>query len=124
MFAANIRKIKGGKNINDKYSFINRYIYVLLDPRQNIKIAYVGQSKDVERRYKEHLRSNSENKEKNKWISELKEIGLKPIVKVEKMICTSQFIAFTDEMEVTIKYRDLGYEILSVRKEKINNIYY
>lgn len=109
--------------MNSKYDFINRYIYSLLDPRIDKKIAYIGQSIQPEKRYKQHLLRKSENVRKEKWKKELKELGLQPILKIKKEVYATQFIAFETEMKVTILYRDLGYEILSVSKEKLKKLY-
>ena len=50
-------------------------------------------------------------------------MGLQPILKIEKELRTTQFIAFESEMCVTVHYRDLGYDVLSVSKSKLHKIY-
>jgi hypothetical protein len=100
-----------------------RDIYSLLDPRDDKKIVYVGQTMNSQRRFKEHLRVKGENREKDKWIDELNTLGLLPVLKIERELICSQFHAFQVEMCITIRYRDLGYEILSVSKEKLYKIY-
>lgn len=106
-----------------RYDFIDRYIYSLLDPREGKKIVYVGQSINPENRYHEHLNIRTDNVRKDEWIDELSKLGLTPVLKIEKKVWASQFIAFDTEMCVTVHYRDLGYDVLSVSKEKIDKIY-
>lgn len=107
---------------SNKYEFIDRSIYSILDPRNNKKIAYIGQSINPIERFKNHYRDNDNNR-KSEWLNELAKLNLKPILKIEKTIYSSQFTAFEWEMHFTVKYRDLGYEILSVGNDKIQNIY-
>lgn len=112
-----------GDPMDSRYDFSNRCIYSLLDPRDDEKIVYVGQSINPENRYDEHLKTKSENIRKDRWIEELKELGLQPILKIEKELWTTQFIAFESEMCVIVHYRDLGYDVLSVSKSKLHKIY-
>ena len=107
---------------NGRYDFIDRYIYSLLDPRENKKIVYVGQSIHPHKRYDEHL-ADYTNKKKGEWLDELAELNLEPILKIEKVVTSSQFFAFEWEMHFTVVYRDLGYKILSVSPHKIDKIY-
>lgn len=109
--------------MNSKYDFLDRYIYSLTDPRENKLIVYVGQSINPINRLDEHLKTKSKNIRKNKWIEELEELGLEPILKIEKKLWTTQFIAFESEMSITVHYRDLGYDVLSVSKQKLHKIY-
>jgi len=109
--------------MDSRYDFLDRYIYSLLDPREDKQIVYVGQSINPQKRYEQHLNPKSENKRKNEWIKELNKLGLKPILKIETKRWTSQFIAFETEMSVTVHYRNLGYEVLSVSKARIDKIY-
>lgn len=53
-------------------------IYGLVDPRNNT-IRYIGQAIDYNRRFSQHL-SDSADTPKVKWISELKDSGLKPSI--------------------------------------------
>lgn len=109
--------------MDSRYDFIDRYIYALVDPRENVKIVYIGQSKEPEKRIKKHMKLNSDNVRKNNWIDELCGMGLEPKLVILEKVCLSQFCAFEYEMKWTVKYRDMGYIILSVSEDKINSIY-
>lgn len=52
-------------------------LYLLVDPR-NDKIRYVGISKDINRRYSQHLKTLSENTYKANWIKNLVKNRLAP----------------------------------------------
>lgn len=52
-------------------------VYGLRDPRTG-KVCYVGQTRDLEMRYAQHVRGELYNKEKNEWLLELRALGLKP----------------------------------------------
>lgn len=107
---------------DSRYDFIDRYIYSLLDPRIDKKIVYVGQSIHPYKRYEQHFVDYT-NHEKGKWIDELSKLGLEPVLRIERVVTASQFIAFEWEMHVTVLYRDLGYKVLSVSPQKIDKIY-
>lgn len=53
-----------------------RYIYALVDPRDNT-VRYVGQTDDMKRRYSEHT-NRIESTTKGAWIQELRALNLKP----------------------------------------------
>lgn len=53
------------------------FIYTLSDPRDN-SVRYVGVTCDPEARFTEHLYQRNGG-EKSIWISELKDLGLKPV---------------------------------------------
>jgi group I intron endonuclease len=56
------------------------FIYGLIDPRTN-KIRYVGKTNNLKQRLFDHTRrSKHKTTYKDKWISSLLEIGLKPII--------------------------------------------
>lgn len=55
---------------------MNIHIYGLIDPRDN-RIKYIGQTVDLERRYKEHCAMYGETA-KDVWIAEMAALGLKP----------------------------------------------
>lgn len=57
-----------------------RYIYALVDPRDNT-IRYVGQTDDTKRRYSEHT-NRIEATAKGAWIQELRSLDLRPSVVV------------------------------------------
>jgi hypothetical protein len=54
-------------------------VYALIDPRSG-RVMYVGQSLDIDYRYRQHVnpRVYSGNVEKDRWISGLRASGLKP----------------------------------------------
>lgn len=55
--------------------------YLLSDPRDG-SIHYVGISKNVQLRYRQHCQCEGMNLEKNLWIQELYRKGLKPILTI------------------------------------------
>lgn len=56
------------------------YIYALIDPRDN-QVRYIGKTKNVEKRLKEHLNRSTITK-KGSWIKSLKEQNLKPSIQI------------------------------------------
>jgi len=54
-------------------------VYALVDPRTN-RVMYVGQSVDIDFRYRQHVNPNNydTNREKRQWIWGLKAVGLVP----------------------------------------------
>jgi hypothetical protein len=64
-----------------------RYIYVLKDPK-TLEIKYVGQTNNVDRRYRDHIRRSLKeddeeyNTYKSRWIRKIINLGLKPLVEV------------------------------------------
>jgi hypothetical protein len=57
-------------------------IYAMIDPRTN-EVKYIGQSKYQHMRYKHHThRTDEENTLKQRWIDELKAIGLLPVYSI------------------------------------------
>src|SRR5712691_10969682 len=60
-------------------------IYTLIDPRDNT-IRYVGKSDDTEYRYWQHMHSHGGGRQERYWISELKKLGLSPIVEILETI--------------------------------------
>jgi hypothetical protein len=54
-------------------------VYALVDPRTD-RVMYVGQSIDIDFRYRQHLHSSpwEGNRRKVDWISELRSLGLEP----------------------------------------------
>jgi hypothetical protein len=61
-------------------SDFTEHIYKLTDPRDE-SIRYVGRTSDIQARYYAHLAAKSQ-KEKDIWIRELHDLGLKPIMTV------------------------------------------
>jgi hypothetical protein len=67
-------------------------VYALSDPRTN-EVHYVGRTKQVKRRYTEHLKRAHHNEIKEAWMKELKEVGMVPTLVIlesnidESLIC-------------------------------------
>lgn len=60
------------------------YIYGLFDPR-NLKLRYIGQTGDISKRLKSHIKSAKFNKKplhRNNWINQLLNEGLEPAIEV------------------------------------------
>ncbi len=79
---------KMGSNHSEKMGNIGNNpsttgIYALIDPRTH-RVMYVGQSIDIDYRFRQHLNGwlHDSNTQKVLWISELRKLGLKPILKV------------------------------------------
>lgn len=68
-------------------NFYMRYIYVLKDPT-TLEIKYVGQTNDVDRRYRDHIRKSLKeddeeyNTYKSRWIRKIINLGFKPLIEV------------------------------------------
>lgn len=61
---------------------LNTFIYCLLDPRDGAT-RYVGKANDPDVRYKNHLnKAKDKETDKKKWVNELKQLGMKPILNV------------------------------------------
>lgn len=61
-------------------------IYCLKDPRDN-SIKYIGRSSNIIQRFKNHKNSlHNINTKKRKWLDELKQLNLKPILKILKEV--------------------------------------
>lgn len=57
------------------------YIYTLSNPTTN-EVRYVGKTINIKRRYKQHLYDKRQTSHKSSWITSLKLINLKPILRV------------------------------------------
>ena len=53
-------------------------VYALIDPRET-SVRYVGMTNDLTERYIAHLRCTEVNEAKNKWIEQLRRVGLVPM---------------------------------------------
>jgi excisionase family DNA binding protein len=60
-------------------------IYALLDPRDN-SIRYVGLSTNAQARFYGHLSGNESNFEERRWIAELRQLGLSPLLQILEAI--------------------------------------
>jgi len=89
---------------------LNYYIYELLDPRTG-EIKYVGKTKNITKRFKQHLSPSSlkPNTPKNTWIKSLLKENLIP--KIRTLCLTTD--KYIDESEILkIKeYRELGIKL-------------
>lgn len=84
-------------------------IYGLKDPQDNI-IKYVGVSKNVQSRYKQHL--YSKKGEKSNWIKSLLELDLRPeLVILDTIITNDRNVALNKEKEYIKEYKDTLYNI-------------
>jgi excinuclease UvrABC nuclease subunit len=92
-------------------------IYGLKDPTDNI-IKYVGVSKNVESRYKQHFYVKH-NETKFQWISKLKEVGLRPeLIKLEVIKTSDRNEALNLEREYIKKYKDTIYNLTGFEDKK------
>jgi hypothetical protein len=57
-------------------------VYALIDPRDN-PVRYIGKSGDVQQRYDQHLHIVGGGWQERKWIIELGNLGLKPILSTD-----------------------------------------
>jgi hypothetical protein len=64
-------------------------IYALIDSRDT-SIRYVGMTNDIVERFITHLRSREVNTEKNRWILELRSLGLVPICRTLETVDTER----------------------------------
>lgn len=67
------------------YQFDTHYIYALVDPISK-EFKYIGQTRNLKQRFDGHINSSSVyssgNKKKHEWIAQLRELGLKPDIKI------------------------------------------
>jgi hypothetical protein len=60
-------------------------VYALVDPRTD-RVMYIGQSVDIDYRYRQHCNPNPKtwdgNLDKRRWIDELKALGKKPTLRI------------------------------------------
>jgi predicted GIY-YIG superfamily endonuclease len=89
-------------------------IYGLKDPLDN-KIKYVGVSKNVESRYKQHFyQDENDNSEKSNWIKELKKQDLRPELVILEVIETDdRNVALNKEKEYIKMYKNQVYNMNS-----------
>lgn len=86
-------------------------IYVLKDPRTN-EIKYVGCTKNIQERYKAHTnKARDLHTPKRKWITELRELSLKPILE-ELEVIDEQF-SIAKEKEYIKLFRSQGCNLVN-----------
>lgn len=88
-----------------------RGIYGLVDPRDG-RVRYVGQSEDVEKRYRQHLDHNDPNVRKRLWIKELSADGRAPGLSLLEAVPVGDLIAI--ERRWIDTYRDRGEADLNI----------
>lgn len=92
---------------------INVFIYTICDPITNV-VMYVGQSTDVEKRKKAHLKCNDKhNPGKNKWIMSILETGKEPIFNIIDE-CDLKFIDKREQYWIN-KYSSLNDSLLNIQ---------
>lgn len=98
-----------------------RYIYALIDPRDNI-VRYVGVTKNVYSRLKEHTKSSSKKDDKGEWIAELDKLGLSPELEILETINVEpgevesdiDVIALEREKYWINRFLELGVPLLNI----------
>lgn len=86
-------------------------IYVLKDPRTS-EIRYVGCTRNIQQRFKAHLnKARDLSTEKRKWLTELRELGLKPIL--EELETIDEQLSIAKEKEYIKKFRLLNYNLVN-----------
>ena len=66
------------------------FIYALVNPRNN-HVRYIGKANDPNKRLKEHLRLMGKNPWFNRWLSQLIDIDIKPIIRLIMEIPKSEW---------------------------------
>jgi hypothetical protein len=91
-------------------------VYSLIDPVSG-ETKYVGQSKDIARRYKSHLRtSNRDRSKRGRWVSKLIDEDLAPLVVVLSE-CGNTWELDSAEQHWQLHYANLGANLVN---EKLN----
>lgn len=62
------------------------WIYALVDPRTDA-VRYVGQTRNVERRYRTHCGGSGTNAQMWAWLKELASLGLVPTIQILEHTC-------------------------------------
>lgn len=81
------------------------FIYVLIDPLDNL-VKYVGQTKNIQKRYTSHLNDKS-NTLKSSWIKSLKSQNLKPILELIDAIPLKDYI-FWEQFYISL-FKSWGF---------------
>ncbi len=63
----------------------DHFIYSMKDPRDNL-VYYIGRTDNPSERYKHHIGGYSSNERMNKWIEQLIENGLLPIMEIVEAV--------------------------------------
>ena len=91
---------------------LTNHIYVLSNPI-TAQIRYVGQTNDINQRYRKHLTSKG-NTRKHKWVEGLRRKGLKPNIAILES-CTKENV---NEREIYIikELKSLGFDLCNHTK--------
>ncbi len=68
------------------------YVYALVDPRDDVT-RYVGITVDPPTRLRDHIGGVSANDAKDRWVAELKRLGLKPVMRILEEDVSSELVA-------------------------------
>ena len=104
--------------MTNEVSIYYRYIYALVDPRDNL-VRYIGQSKEPAKRLSHHVRGHEgPQTEKDIWISDLLDSGFFPtmvIVEAIKLSIGDDDIPIVDERELSwmVGLKALGQPLLN-----------
>lgn len=102
-------------DIREQITLDTGFIYALVDPR-DLQTKYIGQTTlSVQMRLEMHMseaRENSPNP-KNRWLSDLKKLGLKPLTKT-LLECQEECLD-SEEISAISKARNSGISLLNVR---------
>lgn len=95
----------------------NEYItYILLDPRSKSPF-YVGQTKDLDRRKRAHLRTKEKPfKKVEKYISALRDEGMEPVFYIAE-VCNNLEASLESELKWVRYCLQKGYELCNRWKE-------
>lgn len=87
------------------------HIYVLLHPNKRVKEGYVGQTKQPDKRLRQHKDKAITGNQRplSRWFREVGE----PVMKVVKSVPADQ--ADAAEAEVAEQYRSMGFELLNAK---------
>lgn len=104
---------------------IERFIYRLVDPRNN-EIFYVGQTYDPRERYYAHIACKSSNTAKDARITELRQLGLRPRFEIiEKIISVEIEPVLEAERKWILFYLEQGEPLTNVierSKKRVKNL--
>ncbi|SRR6266487_311597 len=88
-------------------------IYQLVDPRDGVP-RYVGYTRWIEERLQQHLTGEMSNHAKNKWIQELRQIHLAPVMQILEQIQGTKEQAMQRERDWIQRLKVKGTPLLNV----------
>lgn len=89
---------------------MSKYVYIYLVRHPFLNEGYIGQSNNLHRRFKEHLR-DKEVTPKTDWLLEMKRERVKPQMKILKRVLKTDADIF--ESELTKQYLKNGWAIMN-----------